>query len=192
MALQWVDIFVLAVIGLSAVLSLFRGLVREVLSLVGWVAAGGVAFKFAAPVAGVFSGVSAMPSIQLALAFIVLLIGTLLVFGVINFLVGKLIDSTGLSGTDRLLGMIFGVVRGVAIITVLVALAGLTPLPRDPWWQASRFLPVFAGFAKLAVGWLPPEFAKYLDYDRASPPPPPAAPASSTPPAALKRTQKVL
>ena len=174
MALQWIDIFILAVIGISAILSLFRGLIREVLSLLGWTVAVWVAFKFAHPVSLLFTRVVALPSGQLALGFIVLLIGTLVVFGLFNFLIGKLIDSTGLSGTDRLLGMIFGVARGIAIITVLVAIAGLTPFPHDPWWQQSRFLPVFSGLAEHAMEWLPPDFAKHLNYDHAavvSPPP---------------------
>ena len=175
MTLNWVDIFILAVLGISAVLSLFRGLVREVLSLVGWVVAGWVAFKFAGPVAAQFAGAVSLPSVRMALAFGALLVGVLLVFGVLNFLTGKLIDSTGLSSTDRMLGMLFGLARGVAIVTVLVALAGLTPVPRDPWWKESRFLGHFEQLARYAIQYLPPEFAKHFAYD--APSSPPAAPA---------------
>ncbi|MBI2800530.1 MAG: CvpA family protein [Gammaproteobacteria bacterium] len=169
--MNWIDIFILSVLGISAVLSLFRGLVREVLSLVAWVVAGWVAFKFAGPVSAHFAGAVSLPSVRMAVAFGLLLLGVLLVFGVFNFLLGKLIDSTGLSGTDRLLGMFFGLARGIAIVTVLVALAGLTPVPRDPWWKESRLLDHFEQLARYAVHWLPPEFAKHFSYETASPEP---------------------
>ncbi len=163
--LSWVDIFVLIVLGISALLSLFRGLVREVLSLVGWIVAGWCAFKFSGPVGELFGNAITMPSMRTAVAFVGILIGVLLVFGILNFLLGKLIDSTGLGATDRMLGMVFGAVRGAAIVTVLVMFAGLTPLPKDPWWRQSMFLPHFEALAKLAIDWLPPEFRKHFDYD---------------------------
>jgi membrane protein required for colicin V production len=162
---HWADIFILTVIGVSALFSLFRGLIREVLSLVGWLEAGWVAYQFAGPLGAQMAGVVSVPSVRMALAFLGLLIGVLIVFGVLNFLIGKLIDSTGLSATDRLLGVIFGVARGVAIITVLVMLAGLTPVPRDPWWRDSMFLTRFEQLARFAIAWLPPEFAKHFAYD---------------------------
>ena len=165
MALHWSDIFILTVIGISALLSLFRGLIREVLSLVAWLVAGWVAFKFAGPLGDQMAGMVSVPSVRMALAFIGLLIAVLCVFGVLNFLLGKLIDSTGLSATDRMFGVIFGLARGIAIITVLVMLAGLTPLPRDPWWRESLFLNRFEQLAKLAIAWLPPRFSKHFEYD---------------------------
>lgn len=163
--MHWADIFILAVVGISALLSLFRGLVREVLSLLAWVVAGWVAFRFAGPASAQLAGLVSVPSVRMALAFIALLIASLLLFGVLNFLIGKLIETTGLGATDRLLGVIFGVARGIAIVTVLVMLAGLTPVPRDPWWHQSQFLPRFEQLAKLAAAWLPPEFGKHFEYD---------------------------
>lgn len=163
--LSWVDIFVLTVLGISALLSLFRGLVREVLSLVSWVIAGWSAYKFSGPVGASLASAITMPSLRTAVAFVGILVGVLLLFGILNFLLGKLIESTGLGATDRMLGVLFGVVRGAAIVTLLVMFAGLTPLPKDPWWRQSLFLPHFEALAKLAIGWLPPEFSTHFDYD---------------------------
>lgn len=165
MALQWADIFILTVLGISALLSLFRGLIREVLSLVAWLVAGWVAFKFAGPLSDQLINMVSVPSVRMALAFIALLLAVLMVFGVLNFLISKLIESTGLSATDRMLGVIFGLGRGIAIITVLVMLAGLTPVPRDPWWRESLFLSHFEQLARLAVRWLPPKFGKHFEYE---------------------------
>jgi membrane protein required for colicin V production len=182
MNLQWIDIVILVVVGISALLGLFRGLVREVISLVGWVVSGWLAFKFAGPVAQHLANVVSLPSARMALAFIGLLLSSLLVFGIIGFLVGKLVDSTGLTGTDRMLGVIFGFARGVAVVTVLVILAGLTPVPRDPWWHQSRFVGHLEQLAKIAIKWLPPNFAKHFSYESQiitiSPSPTPAAPPS--------------
>lgn len=166
MSLHWADLFILAVVGISALLSLFRGLVREVLSLLGWVCAGWGAFTLAPPLAARFAGVVEVPSARLALAFIALLMGILLAFALLNFLVGRLVAHTGLTATDRMLGVFFGVARGVAITTVLVMIAGLTPLPRDPWWREPALLPHVETLARLAITLLPPEFAGHFDYDQ--------------------------
>jgi membrane protein required for colicin V production len=184
MSLQWMDIFILSVIGVSSILGLFRGLVREVVSLVGWVVAGWVAFKFAGPVGEHFGSVVSVPSLRMALAFIALLVGVLLLFGIFNFALGKLIDSTGLTGTDRMLGVLFGIARGIAIVVVLVILAGLTPLPKDPWWRQSLFIGHLEQLAKLGISLLPAEFAKHFDYEPGgglSPYIPPASGAAGGP-----------
>ncbi len=166
-SLNWADMVVLTVIGISALLSLHRGFLREALSLVAWVVSGWVAFKFAGALAVQLTGVISVPSVRTGLAFLAILVVALIGFSVLNVLLGKLIESTGLSATDRLLGMVFGLGRGIAIITVLVMLAGLTPVPRDPWWRASILLGHFEQLARVAATWLPPEFGKHFAYDGA-------------------------
>jgi uncharacterized membrane protein required for colicin V production len=81
-----------------------------------------------------------IPSLRIAAAFGGLFLATLLIGGLINILASYLVDYTGLTGTDRVLGMAFGLARGAAVITLLVLAAGLTPLPRDPWWQQALLL----------------------------------------------------
>lgn len=162
--MNWVDIFILAVIGVSAVISLFRGLVSEVLSLLAWVIAFWVAFVFAGPVSSLAADLISVPSARMALGFVCLFVGTLIVCGTVNFLISKLIATTGLTGTDRMLGILFGIARGIAIITVLVVLAGLTPITRDPWWRESVFLGHFVVLASAAISLLPVDFATYFSY----------------------------
>jgi membrane protein required for colicin V production len=82
----------------------------------------------------------------------------------VNILVAQIVQHTGLTGTDRLLGIVFGLLRGVALITVLVLLAGLTPLPKDPWWSQSLFLPHFQNAALWLRNFLPPTFAEYVQF----------------------------
>ena len=104
--MNWADTTIIVIILLSAVISLFRGFVREVLSLVAWVAAFWAATLFTPLAATALAPYVAVPGARTVIGFVGILVGTLLVFGIINFLVGKLIDSTGLSGPDRLLGEI--------------------------------------------------------------------------------------
>ncbi|HTT07235.1 MAG TPA: CvpA family protein [Gammaproteobacteria bacterium] len=162
--LIWVDIGILAVIGISTLISLFRGFVREVLSLVAWVAAFWVAITFSPQLADLLTSKISVPSARTFLAFGALFLATLFAGGLINFLIGKLIKATGLSGTDRMLGIFFGLARGIAIVTVLVLLAGLTPLPKDPWWHESQFIPHFQQLAMILRGLLPPQYAAYFNF----------------------------
>jgi len=175
--LTWIDFTLIGVVALSAVISLLRGFIREALALVGWVAAVWIALTFAEPVAAMFSKHVSVPSVRTGLAFALLFIGTLVFSAVVVYLVGLLVDKTGLSGTDRLLGVVFGAARGVIIAAILVMLAGLTPMPRDPWWQDSTLLPHFQRVAEQLQTLLPPELAKYVDFsdaavDKSEAPPP--------------------
>lgn len=163
--MNWADIAILVTIAISALISLFRGLVREVLSVVAWVVAFWVAYTFTGRASELLIDYVSVATARHVLAFIILLVVSLLFTGLVNHLIGKLIATTGLSGTDRMLGVIFGVLRGVAVIAVLIFLAGLTPVPRDPWWRQSILLAHFQGLAEYGIGWLPPEFADHFSYD---------------------------
>lgn len=71
-----------------------------------------------------------------------LFVVTLVIAGIINYMVGRMVDAAGLSGTDRLLGMIFGALRGVLIVALIVlGLKQFTPVPEDEWWGQSSLLP---------------------------------------------------
>ncbi len=160
----WIDVAILTIIAISAVISLIRGLIREVLSLLSWVAALWVALTFSHSLANLFQSQISIPSGRLTVAFLVLFVGTLLITGIVNFLIGKLVIKTGLTGTDRALGSLFGTARGIAIVLVLVVLAGLTPLPEDPWWLGSMFLAHFESAALWVVTYIPEDVAKYFSY----------------------------
>lgn len=146
----WVDIVIPGIIAISALFSLLRGFVKEALSLLGWLAAFWVALTFAQDFADLLlTGISA-PSVRLVVSFTILFVLTLVITALVNRLAGSLVSKTGLSGTDRMIGMIFGIARGVVLVAVLVLLAGMTTMPQDPWWQESALIDVFH---KLAL-WL--------------------------------------
>lgn len=161
----WVDYAILSIIAVSTFVSLMRGFVREAVSLATWIAAFWIAIAFSHPLAPLLSGVISVPSGRVVAAFVLLLLTTLVLGAVVNYLIGRVIERTGLSGTDRMLGAMFGVARGVIIIAVLVLLAGLTELPKDPWWKQSLLLGHFQGIALWLRGFLPPDVAKSIVYE---------------------------
>ena len=164
MAIAWIDVVIISLIALSAILSLFRGFVKEALALITWLVALWVAMAFYEELASWLSQWIAAPSAQKVTAFGVLFICVLLLGAIVNYLAGKLVDKTGLTGTDKMLGVIFGVARGAAIVAILVLLAGLTPVPQDPWWQDSQFLGYFEDLALWMRDFLPSEIANNITY----------------------------
>lgn len=164
--LIWADYAILGVIGLSVLMSLWRGFMREAISLATWIAAFVLAFNFSAQAAVMLEPHIATPSMRQLVGFGAVFLATLVVGGIVNLLVGQLIAGTGLGTTDRMLGVIFGALRGIAVITVLVLLAGMTPVVKDPWWGQSLFLHHFEALAAMLKPYLPPELADGLQFLR--------------------------
>ncbi len=160
----WVDYILLVIIAVSALLSLWRGFMKEALSLVSWIAALWIGMLFFYDLARVMRDWIETPTIRNVVAFGLLFIATLLVGGLVNFLAGQLISRTGLTSTDRILGVIFGVARGVVVVAVLVMLAGLTTVPEDPWWQESMLLEYFQDVALWLRSFLPADIAERIRY----------------------------
>lgn len=145
----WVDYIIILIVAVSALVSLLRGFLREMVSLITWVVGFWVALRFAHQVGDVFSIIH-NSSVRLMVGFVVLFVIILIVGALVNFLVGKVVQRTGTSASDRILGLIFGLVRGVVIVAVLVILARFTNLPKDPWWHQSRLIP----YAESVAGWM--------------------------------------
>jgi membrane protein required for colicin V production len=158
------DIAILAIIGVSAVVSLLRGFVREAFSLAIWVLAFWVSWSFFRDLEVPLREWIASPTARLGVAFGLLMIATLLVGGLVNYVIIRVVELTGMSGTDRLIGMVFGVARGVLLVAVLVLLAGLTPLPDETWWQQSQLVTYFEELAVWLHQLLPPDIAARFDY----------------------------
>ena len=161
----WIDYAILAIVGISGVISLMRGFVKEALSLAGWIAAFWVAIAYSGRVASLLEGIVSVPSVRVAIGFVVLFLAVLLACGILLRMAGVLVARTGMSGTDRTLGIVFGVLRGAVVVGLLVLMAGLTSLPRDPWWSESSFLPHFVDVIHEIGVYLPDEFRHQIDFD---------------------------
>jgi membrane protein required for colicin V production len=147
---SWIDYIIVGVLGLSVLIGLWRGLVSEVLALATWIAAFWVAWTFGPAVSAHFEHRIEEPSIRLVAGYGLCFIAVLVLGALLRFAIHKLVESTGLSGTDRLLGMLFGFARGVLLVTLVVFLMGFTVFARDPWWKHSVLLPQF----QEAAAWL--------------------------------------
>lgn len=160
----WVDFAIIGIILISAVISLFRGFIKEALSLASWIIAFWVALKFSDDVAGLLVKYIDTPSFRVAAAFAAIFISVVILGAIINFLAWKLVQKSGLTGTDRALGMVFGLARGVVIVVLLVLLAGLTPAPKDKWWKNSMLMVYFQTMAVQVREYLPSDVRKNIIY----------------------------
>ncbi|MDR9424753.1 MAG: CvpA family protein [Marinobacter sp.] len=136
-ALIWIDWVIIALITVSTLISLKRGFVKEALSLVTWIGAFIIARTFHPQMQGLLASTVETPLVRLIAAFAILFFGTLIVGAIINNMIGALVKATGLSPTDRVLGMGFGLLRGLVVVIVAIAFTRYTPLAEDTWWQTS-------------------------------------------------------
>ncbi len=138
-----VDVVIIFVICLSTFFSLIRGFVKEAISLASWLLAIWTATSFSTRLATLLPSGIESEAVRQAVGFGVLFVLTLMVGSLVNFLVAGFVKKTGLSGADRVFGLLFGFLRGAVIILVFVVVAGMTPLPQQGWWQSSVLLERF-------------------------------------------------
>ena len=117
--MNWADYCIIAVLGLSVLMGLWRGFIGEVLALACWAVAFWVAWMFGARLAASFTAIDE-PSVRLLLGYAICFVAVLIAGAIVSFLMRKLIAGSGLSGSDRMLGMVFGLMRGLVVVTLIV------------------------------------------------------------------------
>ncbi|MBA4501887.1 CvpA family protein [Marinobacterium marinum] len=141
--MNWADWTIIAIIAISSLMSLKRGFVREAVSLLTWVTAFVLARLFSPSLSVLLEAYIQTPSLRLVSAFAILFIVTLIAGALVGALFSALVSATGLTSSDRVLGMGFGLVRGGLVIVVMVALLEMTPAVQDRWWLESELIPHF-------------------------------------------------
>lgn len=158
------DYLVLFVMATSVLISTMRGLVKEILSLISWIVAFVVANAYGATLAKFMPEVIPGEVIRLLLAFVVLFIGARILMGLLGMTVDALVKVSGLSLTDRLLGSLFGVARGLVIVLTTVILCGMTSLPQQPFWKNAVLSPLAEQGARTIKPYLPAAYAQHVKF----------------------------
>ena len=157
------DYAVMAVIGLSALRGAWRGFVGEIFGLIGWIVAFIVACRYVDRlVPWIPANWPGGALTQWLIAFALIVIGVVLVAGVANALITRIVTASGLSGVDRSLGLMFGLVRGVVLVLILVALGGLTELPQHEFWRDALLRPYAEQGINELKPFLPAPLAEYV------------------------------
>lgn len=167
--MTWPDYVILGTIAISILVGALRGFMKEVFSLVVWAVAFIIAYQYGGDIAALMDDHISLPSARTAMGFSGLFIVVLLIGGLLNYLLGRLVESTGLSGTDRLLGGVFGAARGLALVVVVLLVAGFTPMPADPWWKDSQMVQRLMPLLAWSSGFLPENVGEQLAFDPPDP-----------------------
>ena len=157
-----VDLAFLGVLVVSLLIGAWRGLVYEVLSVLGWALAFYLAQWFAPDVAALLPLQSASEPVRYAAAFVLIFIAAVFAAGLLAVLIKKLVEAVGLRPVDRTLGAAFGVVRGVILLLAVTVVINMTAFKSAPWWQESKGAEVSTTALKGLKPLLPEQFAKYL------------------------------
>lgn len=160
--MTWADHVIVAVIAASAFLGLFRGFLREILTLVTWVIALWIAFLFTDSLAEALVGYIPSAYLRLGISFLALFFLSLLIGGLVSHLTIQLLAKTGTGGIDHTLGILFGVIRGTLIVGLFVLLTGATPLSKNPWWQNSLLISYLHDLVQWLHHFLPANITQYL------------------------------
>ncbi len=179
MEFTWIDIGIVIILLISIAVAIFRGFVKEAVSLATWIAAIWLAMTFSHQVA-LFLPASIdeasfslsqtevpVSKLRVGIAFVLIIIGTLIAGALLNYILSHFTKNQVLRGVDRLLGGFFGIFRGTAIIVLLILAASYTNFPLSETWKASQVLPPFELVAKKAIEIMPPEYSKYFSLGEA-------------------------
>jgi membrane protein required for colicin V production len=158
------DYIVLAILAISGFLGLMRGLIKEILSLIAYLAAFLAAIWWGPRASMWLAPYLSNDLLRTAAAYAAVFIVVLLMVGLVNITLATLIKKTGLTPADHGLGIVFGVLRGLLIILLLVSLGGYTDLPKEPWWRDAKFSPIAVQGVQAIKQVLPPSLASWLPY----------------------------
>lgn len=160
--MPWFDLFIIAVLVLSTVISIIRGFAKDAISLAAWILAFIVALSLADKLALILPASLEDPRLRLGVAVATLFIATLVMGMVANFLMTGFINMARMRNLDRSLGAIFGFVRGVVIICLLAVLAAFIDLDEAEWWQRSKLMPAAVAVVHYIEPMLPDNFTRFI------------------------------
>jgi len=157
-----IDIAIIIIIVVSLLIGLFRGFIREVLSLFSWLAALWVAYNYAVQGAALLEPYLDQPPLRVVAAFAVIFVIALLLISMASYLLYRLFSLTGISGVDRSLGTLFGLIRGVMIVALLILGAAFMDFTGQPWWKDSILVNYFSPVTAFIRSLMPADIAEFI------------------------------
>ncbi|MFN3791574.1 CvpA family protein [Massilia sp.] len=158
------DYLVLFVLVSSVIISTLRGLVKEILSLLGWIVAFVVANAYGAQLAPLLPELLPGETARLIMAFVLLFLGARILMGLLSLAIGALIAASGLSLADRGLGGLFGLARGIVIVLAAVILCGMTSIPQQDFWRNALLSPMAETGARTVKPFLPAALGQHINF----------------------------
>jgi membrane protein required for colicin V production len=162
MTLGYADLIFILILIVSILVSLYRGFIKESLTIISWCFATSMAYLSAESISPYIT-ITQIKVMQTFIAFLMVLISLIFIGAILNHIIGKLVRRTPFSVPDRVLGLLLGVARGAVISVLLVAFAQLTPLPQAAWWQNSWLIPYLAPGAQWVTQSLTQQFSHDAD-----------------------------
>ena len=159
------DYTVFIIIGACIIISMMRGAVREMLSIIGWLAALYVAKTYSTQLVPLLPQDIPTDSLRILAAFLILFLGVLLVVSLLSIALSSVLEKIGLSWLNRFFGALFGFAKGLLIVCILVFLAGLTSIPKDVRWTNAMFSSPLEALVKATLPFMPQKVAQYVKYD---------------------------
>ena len=159
------DYSVLVIIGISIIVSMMRGAVREVLAIAGWLVAFYVAKTYASQLIPLLPAEIPSEQLKTLAAFVILFLAVLLIASLLCIALSKVINKIGLNWLNRGIGALFGFARGLLIVCVLVFAAGLTNFPKDARWTNAMFSSPLEALVKSMLPLVPQTVAKHVKFD---------------------------
>jgi membrane protein required for colicin V production len=159
------DLVAVLLVMVSVGFGIWRGMVREVLSLLSWILAFWVAKLFAVVVAGWLPASWSHQGLRIAIGFIAVMLISILVLSLLSSLIVHLVKAAGLTNSDRVLGAMFGALRGILLLVVLVLLGGMTSEPREPYWRNALFSHPLESMAAWVMPLLPRDIARRVSFE---------------------------
>lgn len=154
--MAWIDWVIVAVVALSVLLGLFRGVMRELIALAGLVLALWLAVQFAVPLGAQLPLGDLWPAARSLAAGVLIFVAVVFAAGIVGWLVQRLLAAVKLSAADRVLGGLFGLLRGVLLLLVMVFVFRETAVAREAWWRESVLLPPLEAAVRFAAPYVPP------------------------------------
>lgn len=161
---NWFDIAIIIVIGISVIISLFRGFFREAISLITWIIAIFVALKFAHYFSEKLVPYINSAAFRYIIAFVAIFFVVMIIGAIVSALIGLLIDTVGVGFADRILGAIFGVGRGILLISVALMMIYMSALKSEDWVKNSQLAPKFQPIVDWLNKFLPEQIKEVSEW----------------------------